>query len=65
MVLDMAHQGESNFVVTLLDSEGNEVEFALANDIGTVDISTTATIPQDGIYLFQVDADGPWTINVE
>ena len=63
--INFSHQGEMNFIVTLLDSEGREVEFALANDIGTVETSTTATIPQDGIYLFQVEADGPWTIDVE
>lgn len=63
--MNFTHQGESNFVVTLLDQEGREVEFALANDIGNVETSSTATIGQDGIYLFTVEADGPWTINIQ
>lgn len=61
----MTHQGEGNFIVTLLDDEGREVEFALANDIGTVDVSSTAIIPSDGLYLFTVEAEGPWTIQIE
>lgn len=63
--INFTHQGEANFIVSLLDEEGREVEFALANDIGNVKTSSTATIPEDGIYLFQVQADGPWTIDVQ
>ncbi len=61
----MTHQGEGNFIVSLLDDEGRDVQFALANDIGTVDVSSTAIIPSDGLYLFTVEAEGPWTIHIE
>lgn len=63
--INFTHQGEANFIVSLLDEEGREVEFALANEIGNVQTSSTATILEDGIYLFQVQADGPWTIDVQ
>lgn len=63
--VSMTHQGQGNFIVTLLDQEGREVAFALANEVGNAQVSTTATIPQDGIYLFTVEADGPWTIDIE
>lgn len=63
--VNFTHHGEANFIVSLLDEEGREVEFALANEIGNVQTSSTATILDDGIYLFQVQADGPWTLDVK
>lgn len=59
------HQGQGNFIVTMLDSEGREVAFAMVNEIGTGEFSTTVTVPQDGLYLFIVEAEGPWAIKVE
>ena len=62
----MTHEGErDNFIVQLLDDQGKEVGFSLANEIGPADIVSTATIPRDGIYLFTVEASGPWTIRIE
>jgi hypothetical protein len=60
-----AHQGQGNFIVTMLDSEGREAAFALINEIGTGEYSTTLTVPQDGLYLFTVEAEGPWMLEVE
>lgn len=63
---EMTHQGESNFIVELLDEEGNEVGmFSLVNEIGPYDGSQAVQIPEDGTYLLNVDADGAWTIRVE
>ncbi len=59
------HQGQGSFIVTMLDSEGQEVAFALINEIGTGEYSTTLTVPQDGLYLFTVEAEGPWMLDVE
>jgi uncharacterized protein with GYD domain len=60
----MAHQGESNFIVELLDDEGVEVS-TLMNEIGQYDASQAVQIPEDGTYLLNVDADGAWTIRVQ
>jgi len=49
----------------MLDSKGREVAFALINEIGTGEFSTTLTVPQDGLYLFTVEAEGPWSLDVE
>jgi hypothetical protein len=62
---EMTHQGESNFIVTLLDDEGAEVGSSLMNEIGPIDSSQAVQIPEDGTYLLNVDADGAWTIRVQ
>lgn len=59
------HQGQGNFIVNMLDSEGRETAFAMVNEIGSGEFSTTVTVPRAGLYLFTVEAEGPWTINVE
>lgn len=63
--VNATYDGGGNFVVTMLDSEGHETEFALINEIGRGQYSTTMTVPQDGIYLFAVEADGPWSLQIE
>ena len=52
-------------MVSMLDSEGRETEFALINEIGRGSYSTTMTVPRDGIYPFAVEADGPYTLQIE
>ena len=37
----------------------------LVNEIGPFDGSQAVTVPEDGIYLLQVEANGPWTIEIE
>ena len=59
------HQGRGNFIISMLDSEGRETAFAMINEIGSGEYSTTVTVPQDGLYLFTVEAEGPWTIDIE
>lgn len=61
----MTHEGESNFIVYLLNSEGNEVDVSLVNEIGPFNGSQAVRVPEAGTYLLDVDADGPWTIRVE
>jgi hypothetical protein len=63
--VNATYDGGGNFVVSMLDSEGHETEFALINEIGRGSYSTTMTVPRDGIYLFAVEADGPYTLQIE
>jgi hypothetical protein len=62
----MTHQGDRNFIVNLLDKNGADAgRGALVNEIGPFNGSKAIQIPQDDIYLLQVEASGPWTITVE
>ncbi len=64
--ITLTHQGDANFIVDILNRDGAAVDpMGLVNEIGAFEGSTTVTVPEDGIYLFQVEANGPWTINVE
>ncbi len=62
----MTHQGDANFIVDLLDENGASVTLmGLVNEIGPFDGSQAVTVPEDGIYLLQVEANGPWTVQVD
>jgi hypothetical protein len=56
--------------ISLLDKDGNEVKRILGDETGQADqdegttISSTVDIKEDGIYLFDVQADGLWTIEI-
>ncbi len=64
--VELTHQGDANFIVDLLDENGaSVVPMGLVNEIGPFDGSRAMTVPGDGIYLFSVQANGPWTITVE
>lgn len=63
-VFRMTHQGNRNFIVYLLDQNGRRVDL-LVNDIGSSSGSKAVQIPRDGTYLLQVEADGPWTVQVD
>jgi len=63
--VSMTHERYGHFFVELLDKEGLNVAWGLGDDYGPAKMSSTVTIPQDDIYLFLVEADGPWTIDVE
>lgn len=59
-----------NLEISLLDREGNVVEPALVNETDqagedpSTDVSTTVDVEEDGIYLFNVQTTGLWTIDV-
>ncbi|WP_342549385.1 hypothetical protein NST69_11720 [Paenibacillus sp. FSL P2-0089] len=53
------HTGESNFAVKVNDS------LLLVNEIGNYSGSTAEKIESDGIYVFSVEADGQWSIDIE
>lgn len=58
---DMTHNGESNFIVYLLDEHGDRVGL-IANSVGAGDYSKAVKIETAGKYLLNVTADGAWTI---
>ncbi len=60
---EMSHSGEENFAVTVLDADGNMVALP-ANDIGNFEGSAAEQLP-GGIYVLDVEADGPWTIEIQ
>lgn len=64
---ELAHQGQGNFIVELLDENGARagLESLLVNEIGSFEGSKAIRVPEDGIYLLRVEADGPWSSQVE
>ena len=58
----MDYTGESNFAVILLDSQGNYTAL-LANEIGSYN-GTTSEQLTTGKYFLDVDASGPWSIDI-
>jgi hypothetical protein len=59
---EMSHVGDSNFVVSLLDRNGKNLEM-LTNEIGDYDGKKTLGFP-DAVYMFNIDADGEWTVDI-
>jgi hypothetical protein len=57
----MLHTGDSNFIIQLLDFDGEIVEF-LANEIGVYSGEKVIRIDETGDYLFTVNANGQWEI---
>ncbi|MCZ6750410.1 MAG: IPT/TIG domain-containing protein [Acidobacteria bacterium] len=63
-IFRMSHNGTSNFIVALLDSNGQRVE-TLVNEIGVFNGSKMVGIDSPGLFLLDILADGDWTISVE
>jgi hypothetical protein len=62
--IKLKHRGDGNFIVTLLDDQGLPVA-GVVNEIGSYDGSQAVKIKRTGTYIFDVRADGPWSIEVE
>ena len=60
-VVEFEHDGSSNFIVMLLDGDGDTVEY-LANEIGSFEGSLAIKIDKSAAYLLDIDADGSWSI---
>jgi len=56
---DYSHDGEWNFIVHLLDEQGDSVAL-LANEIGACEGSSADSIRSAGDYLLSVTGDGSW-----
>ncbi|MEJ7842708.1 MAG: hypothetical protein WKF95_13150 [Rubrobacter sp.] len=65
-VIGMSHQGDANFIVDILDENGNSVApMGVANVIGPFEGSTPVQIARSGQYLLDVQNAGQWQIQVE
>ena len=62
-VLEVAHEGRSNFIVRLLDHNGKEVD-TLFNQIGEFNGQRRFEIREGGRYLLDVVANGPWSVTI-
>ena len=61
---EMTHDGDRNFIVWLLDDDGNQIDL-LVNKIGEFDGSKAVSIRKGGNYLLSISADGNWEISIE
>jgi hypothetical protein len=64
VIVTSNYTGASNFISTLLDSDGNSVE-SITNEIGKFSGKTAFEIPTDGQYLMNVNSSGSWTFHFE
>lgn len=60
----MVHNGDANFAVWLLDSNGQQIEL-LVNDIGPFSGSKAVGIEEPGLYVLDVQANGDWSITIQ
>jgi hypothetical protein len=58
------HNGQRNFFVELIDLNGRTEEFVFI-ETGPFTGSKSFGITQGGVFLFDIDADGDWTVTVE
>jgi len=69
-VLTASHDGQSNFIVELLKSDGSQTEY-LVNEIGTysgqaiIQVGSSLFDVKPGLYAFVVQADGHWEFTIE
>lgn len=62
----MTHSGDANFIVDLLDENGASVTMmGLVNEIGPFEGSKAVQVPEDGVYVLAVQANGLWTIEID
>ena len=61
---EMTHDGDRNFIVWLLDDDGNQIDL-LVNKVGEFDGSKAVSIRKGGNYLLSISADGNWEISIE
>jgi hypothetical protein len=57
------HNGDSNFIVELINDSTGDSEDILINEIGQVSGAVGTGLP-DGDYLLDIDANGEWTIEL-
>lgn len=63
-VFNMTHEGNSNFAILLMDKNGGYVDL-LVNEIGSFNGSKAVGISKSGIYLFDISADGNWSVSIQ
>jgi len=57
------HDGDSNFIVHLVNTQTGDIAAYLINEIGQFS-GTVADNPPAGTYLLTIDADGKWEIDI-
>ena len=62
-VFNVANDGDSNFIVRLLDRNGKEIE-TLFNEIGPFSGEKAFFVPRGGQCLLDVQSNGNWTADV-
>lgn len=60
----LSQLGSSNFIVWLVDDEGNQEEL-LINEIGTSSANEAFNISESGYYYLSVQGDGAWNIELD
>ena len=60
----ITHDGRSNFKVSLLGSDGREVDMPV-NEIGRYSGTQVVRVAKAGEYLLNVNADGKWSATIE
>jgi hypothetical protein len=60
----VTHDGRSNFKVSLLASDGKEVDMPV-NEIGHYSGTQVVRVAKAGEYLLNVNGDGKWTATIE
>ncbi len=61
-IAEAVHEGDSNFIVELVPTDGERTAL-LVNVIGEFD-GAAGVLAEPGTYLLDVDADGPWEIDI-
>ena len=59
----MAHNGQRNFIVWLLDQQGNRVGL-LVNKTGSFNGAKALGIQRAGLFVLDIQADGNWAVNI-
>jgi hypothetical protein len=62
-VFEVAHEGQSNLIIKLLDENGKEID-TVFNQIGPFVGQRGLHVPQGASYLLDVVADGDWAVDV-
>lgn len=65
MVCNISHDGSSNFIVRAYELTEDGDRQPVVNEIGEYNGQCIIKTKKDVLYLFNVDADGNWTIDVE
>ncbi|SDR35209.1 hypothetical protein [Natronobacterium texcoconense] len=61
-IAETAHDGESNFIVELIPTDGDLSEL-LVNVVGDFD-GASGVLAEAGTYLLDIDADGAWELEI-
>lgn len=64
MSITMNYRGTGDFVVTIMELNGNAVYLA-ANETGPYEGAITVSLKSEIYYLFNVESQGPWNLGIQ